>query len=155
MEIPIERLFEVERRLLRFERRSKLVADLTVLWQCSTSTIDNYIRRVRDGLEAQREIELPRRRALMRAVGEHGMATSYQMEDPRAAAVFYDRLCKLDGLFAPEKIEHEHTGAVGHVIDIANPEAVRARVEELQRRIAERRASEAAALPAKGTAHEA
>ncbi len=143
---PLEQLCEVERRVVMLQSDSKIKQDLSLLLGITPAKVGNMIAAVRRQWIAARPIQFEQRRAFMRSALEAAVSKAYAIDDMRAAAVLLDRLCKLDGLYAPERLQLGVSGQLGISIDVGNPEAVRKRINELQQRVAGARA-----LPGKAT----
>lgn len=116
---------------------SKIKQDVSLLLGVTTQTVAGMIATVRRQWQAVRPIQIEQRKAFIRSALEHAVTKAYAEDDMRAAAVLLDRLCKLDGLYMPERVQLGMSGQLGIAIDVGNPEAVRKRIAELQARIAE------------------
>jgi hypothetical protein len=81
-----------------------------------------------------------RMRQSLRAIVTHAMAR----KDFRAAVAANAQLCKIDGLYAPEKVEH--SGDVGLNVDDVTTGDQRSRLAELLRRANERAAAKLGAI---------
>ena len=55
-------------------------------------------------------------------------------KDWRSAVAALDRICKLDGLYAPEELKVEHGGVIAATVDGMTSAAQRARTQELLQR---------------------
>lgn len=132
--LPLEHLVEVERRMCMMQRERKIVEDLALLWNIPKTTIKRYLEAVRAEWLKLRPMQIEQRRVFLRSALEEIVSRSFALDDMRAATLAVDKLCKLDGLYEPERVEHGIVGSLG-TVEVGNPDAVRARIAELQQRV--------------------
>lgn len=112
--------------------------------------VENFYAELAEGSERSR----PRRRSLMRNNLEADYRDARARGDFTNAGKNLDRLAKLDGLYAAERVQIEHRGAIGVNPKRLTSAEARAKVAEYATRIAQRvaqaKASDKAAGEARG-----
>lgn len=100
------RLRIVESMWIDMQPTAVILTEVSRAFGCSTSTITNDLRSVIKHHTLSDEIDRPTRAAQMRAQWIDLRNEAKQNGDRRTAALVNDRLCKMDGLYAPERSEH-------------------------------------------------
>lgn len=130
--LSAERELEVGRLLSQCVPHLQIRAYLKQKWGCSEETVRRAINEVyyRWGQAAQPEKDSRREQMRQALMDFYTAARKHGAYAPAVTAL--DRLCRIDGLYAPEKLEV----AEGQSQDIAssNPDAIRARIVELYER---------------------
>lgn len=95
----------VESLLAAQVRPGQIATTLAVKFSLSERQIHRYIRRIQEELAEEAEKERPLRKNQLRQSLRAILQKALQTNQLTAAVQAADRLAKLDGLFAPERIE--------------------------------------------------
>ena len=132
--LPPEREAEVARLLSQCVPHPKIVAYLSQTWGCTDRAVRRAIREVyyrwsklpsTDPLARREQM----RQAMFDFYGKALKAGAYS-----AAVTALDRLCKLDGLFAPDVTQERASTAAAAGVTDTDPDRVRARIQDLARK---------------------
>jgi hypothetical protein len=133
--IPLPRLQQVEAWLAAGDSYGAVVAAATKEFGVSVRTAERDIAVVYHRWETEEADERPARRARMRAeLWRRYQAAVDVAEDSHhqlSAAKILERLCKMDGLDAPEKVAVHHTGTVTERVAAMTPAESEKRIAEL------------------------
>src|SRR5262245_57775810 len=103
---PPNRMRAVEQLVARYLPAREIAARIAERFGCSERTVYDDIRLVWKELAKEDEEERAVRKNQMRSTLRRLFNKAVRAEDYKAAIQALDRLCKLDGLLAPVKVEH-------------------------------------------------
>lgn len=130
--IPRERVFELERLLTQCVPHPQIKRYCAAKWGITEHTVEGYIREVYRRWGAMPSLDREGRKEQMRQTLNDFYQSARKAGAYSAAATALDRMCKLDGLYAPEKVE-VGVGASTAVTETA-PDKIRDRIRELYTR---------------------
>jgi hypothetical protein len=107
---PPDRMRAVEILVQQYKPASEIVRVITAKFDCCERTVYDDIKVVWATLQTADGEERDVRKHQMRSTLRRLYSKTVGALDFKAAVTVLDRLCKLDGLYEPEK--HHHTGAV-------------------------------------------
>lgn len=115
-----KRVNEIYKWLL-LEKGRQEILQLSASWKLSERTIDEYTARARERLEEKQQREIDKARERSRARWLRLIEDAYSEGDLRTVATAQSALDKVDGVNAPEKVEH--SGAITWAQFIADHDA--------------------------------
>jgi hypothetical protein len=133
--LTMEREAEISRLLSQCVPHAQVAAYLANKWHVGEPTIRTYIREVYHRWGALPSLDPAGRKEQMRQALMDFYVKASKAGAYSAAVTALDRLCKLDGLYAPDVavVRGELSGQSQSISD-TDPEKVRARMAELVRR---------------------
>lgn len=127
----IDRIRRVGDMLAAGTPRREIIATLSDTWGVSESTIANYMTEIFVEWKAQAERDKPFCRDYYREQMQKFYDEAKRNGEWRAAATILDRMCKLDDVYSPDKMQIQGTVGVGLDVNPADPESVRKRILDL------------------------
>lgn len=126
-----ERQYEIERLLTQCVPHPQIRRYLSQKWGITEHTVDAYVRETYRRWAALPAMDKDGRREQMRQVLSEFYQRAMRAGNHSAAVTALDRLSKLDGLYAPEKVEVRDSSAE---VASTDPDRVRQRIVELYRK---------------------
>lgn len=133
--LPREREAEVSRLLSQCVPHAQIVAYLSQKWNVHESTIRNYIHEVYHRWAELPSLDPTSRKEQMRQAMMDFYQKALKGGAYSAAVTALDRLCKLDGLYAPDVVvARGELNKDSQSVADTDPDRVRARIGELVRK---------------------
>lgn len=138
--ISMEHMRDVEKMLDSLTPHGEIVAELCRRWGLKCRQVNRIMAKVYKTWEEQAAIQGPHRRNEMRRRLETLAREARTAGEYHAAIIANDRICRLDGLYAPQKVELNVGVQMVAVPQMTDAEAA-AHLEATQRTLARARAA--------------
>lgn len=132
--LPQERLEQLADELRTCQPHSRIERKFAKLWKMSRRQVRNYLRRVYDDWHAQSEADRPYALAKIRAMLEEVIGRAIGTNDLKAAVAGIKEYSHIMGVYPDTKLTLGGAVEVAGAVDVADPDAVRARLRELAAR---------------------
>jgi hypothetical protein len=132
--LPRARLDAVEQRLAECASHHQVEREFAEAWSCSRRTVRRYVQAVyRIWAEQTAPLREGARERMRRAFEQHHQLCVAR-GDMRTAGMMLDRLARLDGAYAPERVELSGRAATAASLCTLTREKLQERIREIAAR---------------------